>query len=123
MPEARSGQARDSVARLSYRPATLLRVSEVRKISVSMPAEVIERVKLAAKASGQSVSAWLTEAAVEQLDEQARLAIGRVAAEQLVAEYEAEHGPIPAEIVAEVDAFLAGPGPTRIEPDELRRTG
>lgn len=95
----------------------------MRKISVSMPAEVIERVRLAAKASGQSVSAWLADAAVEQLDEQARLAIGRVAAEELVAEYEAEHGPIPPEIIAEVDAFLAGPGPARIDPGELRRTG
>ena len=98
-------------------------MGEVRKISVSMPAEVIERVKLAAKASGHAVSAWLTEAAVAQLDEQARLAIGRIAAEQLVAEHEAEHGPIPDEIVADVEAFFAAPGPTRIEPDELRRTG
>lgn len=98
-------------------------MGEARKISVSMPAEVIEKVKLAAKASGRSVSAWLTDAAVEQLDEQARLAIGRIAAEQLVAEYEAEHGPIPDEILADVDAFFDAPGPTRIEPDELRRTG
>lgn len=98
-------------------------MSDVRKISVSMPAEVIERVRLAAKANGQSVSAWLTDAAVQQLDEQTRLVIGRIAAGELVAEYEAEHGPIPPEISADVEAFLAAPGPTRIEPTELRRTG
>lgn len=86
-------------------------MSEVRKISVSMPAEVVERVKLAAKASGQSVSGWLTDAAVEQLDEQARLTIGRIAAEELVAEYEAEHGPIPPEITEDVRTFLAARGP------------
>ncbi len=80
---------------------------EVRKISVSMPTEVIERVRSAATASGESVSAWLTNAATERLDEQARLAIGRIAAEQLVAEYEAEHGPIPPGIAADVDAFVA----------------
>lgn len=97
-------------------------MGEVRKISVSMPAEVIERVKLAAKASGQSVSAWLTDAAVEQLDEQARLAIGRAAAEQLVAEYEAERGPIPPEITADVEAFFAEIRRHAAE-DALRRAG
>lgn len=79
-----------------------------------MPAEVIERVRLAAGASGQSVSAWLTDAAMAQLDEQARLAIGRIAAEELVAEYETEHGPIPPEITEDVRQFLAGRGPARV---------
>lgn len=96
---------------------------EVRKISVSMPPAVIERVKKAAAATGESVSAWLTFAAEQQLDEQARLEIGRLAAEEMVAEYEAEHGPIPPELTADVRAFLAGPGPTPASSDKLRETG
>lgn len=96
---------------------------EARKISVSMPPEVVERVKLAAAATGESVSAWLTNAAMAQLDEQARLEIGRIAADELVAEYEAKHGPIPPEITAEVEAFLSGPGPVPIVPPALRETG
>ncbi len=98
-------------------------MGEVRKISVSMPASVIERIRLAAEACGQSVSAWLADAAMAQLDEQARLVIGRIAAEELVAEYEAKHGPIPLETIAEVEAFLAAPGPTPIVPTDLRRIG
>lgn len=97
-------------------------MSEVRKISVSMPGEVIERVRLVAKASGQSVSAWLTDAAGAQLDEQARLAIGRIAAEELVAEYEAEHGPIPPEITADVEAFFAEIR-ANVTAENLRRAG
>ena len=83
-------------------------MAEVRKISVSMPAEVIERVKKAAAATGESVSAWLLNAALEQLGEQARLAIGQIEARQMVAEWEAEFGPIPPEVNREVREFLAG---------------
>lgn len=96
---------------------------EVRKISVSMAPEVVERVKKAAAATGESVSAWLTNAALEMLDEQARLEIGRIAAHELVAEYEAEHGPIPPEITEDVRAFLAEKGPTASTSRELRETG
>jgi hypothetical protein len=81
-------------------------MAEVRKISVSMPAEVIERVKLAAEATGESVSGWLTTAALQLLDEQARLAIGLLDAERMVAEYEEEFGPIPPEVSADVDEFF-----------------
>ena len=81
-------------------------MAEVRKISVSMPAEVIERVKLAAGATGESVSGWLTTAALQLLDEQARLAIGLLDAERMVAEYEQEFGPIPPEVSADVDEFF-----------------
>jgi hypothetical protein len=89
-----------------------------------MPAEVIERVKLVAEATGQSVSAWLTDAAMQQLDEQARLAIGRIAAEQLVADYEAEHGPIPSDTIAEVEAFFAEVEQADAVPGyDVRRTG
>jgi hypothetical protein len=71
-----------------------------------MPAEVIERVKLAAEATGESVSGWLTTAALQLLDEQARLAIGLLDAERMVAEYEEEFGPIPPEVSADVDEFF-----------------
>jgi len=82
-------------------------MAEVRKISVSMPAEVIERVKLAAEATGESVSGWLVSAAMQALDEQTRLAIGRIEAERMVVEYEEEFGPISPEVHAEVDEFFA----------------
>ena len=81
-------------------------MAEVRKISVSMPAEVIERVKLAAEATGESVSGWLTGAALQLLDEQSRLAIGLLDAERMVAEYEEEFGPIPPEVSADVVEFF-----------------
>jgi hypothetical protein len=71
-----------------------------------MPAEVIERVKLAAEATGESVSGWLTGAALQLLDEQSRLAIGLLDAERMVAEYEEEFGPIPPEVSADVDGFF-----------------
>jgi Arc/MetJ-type ribon-helix-helix transcriptional regulator len=82
-------------------------MSEVRKISVSMPPELVDRVKLAAEGSGESVSGWLVNAALRQLEEQSRLAIARVEADRLVAEHEAEFGPIPPEVHARVDEFIA----------------
>jgi hypothetical protein len=97
-------------------------MAEVRKISVSMPAEVIERVKLAAEATGESVSGWLTSAALQLLDEQSRLAIGLLDAERMVTEYEEEFGPIPPEVSADVDEFFDrrnGASP----PSDLRDVG
>ncbi len=97
-------------------------MAEVRKISVSMPAEVIERVKLAAEATGESVSGWLAAAALQLLDEQARLAIGLLDAERMVVEYEEEFGPIPPEVDADVDEFfdrVKGAAP----PSDLRDVG
>jgi hypothetical protein len=85
-------------------------VADVRKISVSMPPDVVEAAKQAARAAEISLSAWITQAVHAGLKEQARLAIGRMEAEKLIAEYEAENGLIPQEVYDEVDAFLAGPG-------------
>lgn len=98
-------------------------MGEVRKISVSMPPDVLEKVRLAAESTGESVSGWLTRAAQRSLSEQSRLEMARISAQQLVDEYEAEHGPIPPEITEDVRAFLAGPGPTPIIPPGMRRTG
>lgn len=86
-------------------------MAEVRKISVSMSPEVLERVRLAASSTGESVSGWLTSAALRMLDEQSRLEIGRIAADRLVVGYEAEFGAIPQHVHDEIEAFLAGPGP------------
>jgi len=72
---------------------------------------VSESRKIAATASGESVSGRLTVAAQRLLDEQARLEIGLGAAKELVAE----------DVTADVRAFLAGSGPV---PDRtLRDTG
>jgi Arc/MetJ-type ribon-helix-helix transcriptional regulator len=82
-------------------------MAEVRKISVSMPPDLVERVKLAAAGNGESVSGWLVNAALRQLEEQSRLAIARIEADRLVAEHEEEFGPIPAEVHTRVDEFIA----------------
>jgi hypothetical protein len=67
----------------------------VRKLSISVPAEVEETIKAAAAEEGKPVSAWLAEAATEKARAAAQHAAGRAAARELVAEYEAEHGPLP----------------------------
>ena len=67
----------------------------VRKLSISVPAEVEETIKAAAAEEGKPVSAWLAEAATEKARAAAQHAAGRGAARELVAEYEAEHGPLP----------------------------
>jgi hypothetical protein len=60
-------------------------VMGVRRLSISLPAEVEESVREAAAEAGLSVSAWLARAA----EHAARIEAGRRA----VREYEAEHGP------------------------------
>ena len=68
----------------------------VRKLSISVPPEVEETIKAAAADEGKPVSAWLAEAATEKARAAARHAAGRAAAGELIAEYEDEHGPLPA---------------------------
>ena len=67
----------------------------VRKLSISVPAEVEETIKAAAADEGVSVSAWLAKAATEKARAAARHAAGRTAARELLADYEREHGPLP----------------------------
>jgi len=69
----------------------------VRKLSISVPAEVEETIKAAAADEGKPVSAWLAEAATEKARAAALHAAGRAAARELIVEYEQEHGPLPAE--------------------------
>lgn len=67
----------------------------VRKLSISVPPELEETIKAAAEEAGISVSAWLAAAAADKAAMQAKLAEGLAASKELIAEYEAEHGPIP----------------------------
>jgi uncharacterized protein with PIN domain len=67
----------------------------VRKLSISVSPEVEQMIKIAAEQAGVSVSAWLAAAAMSQAGYEKKLAEGRAAAKELIAEYEAEFGPIP----------------------------
>ncbi len=90
----------------------------VRKLSISVPAEVEETIKAAAAAEGKPVSAWLAEAAAEKARAAARHAAGRAAARDLVADYEREHGPLPAASRQRARAFLAEAGLLDDEPQQ-----
>ena len=79
----------------------------VRKLSISVPPEVEETIKAAAAAEGKPVSAWLAEAATEK---------ARAAARELVAEYESEHGPLPAASRQRARQFLIEAGLIDDEP-------
>jgi hypothetical protein len=82
----------------------------VRKLSISVPPEVEETIKAAAAEEGKPVSAWLAEAATEKARAAARHTAGRAAARELVAEYESEHGPLPAASRQRAREFLAEVG-------------
>ena len=82
----------------------------VRKLSISVPAEVEETIKAAAASEGKPVSAWLAEAATEKARAAALHAAGRAAARELIAEYEQEHGPLPAESRRRAREFLIESG-------------
>jgi len=82
----------------------------VRKLSISVPPEVEETIKAAAVEEGKPVSAWLAEAAMEKVRTAALNAVGRAAARELVAEYESEHGPLPAASRQRARQFLIEAG-------------
>lgn len=88
----------------------------VRKLSISVPPEVEETIKAAAAEEGKPVSAWLAEAATEKAEAAARHAAGRAAARELVAEYESEHGPLPAASRQRARQFLVETGLIDDEP-------
>ena len=81
-----------------------------RKLSISVPPEVEETIKAAAAGEGKPVSAWLAEAATEKAHTAALQAAGRAAARELVADYEQEHGPLPAASRQRARQFLAEVG-------------
>ena len=63
------------------------------KIAVSLPADLVEDVREDARAAGLTVSGWLADAAARKLR--------RKQARALLAEFEAEHGELSAEELAE----------------------
>lgn len=69
----------------------------VRKLSISVPPEIAELIKEAAAEEGKSVSAWVATAAAEQAQRARKHAEAKAAAQEMVAEYEAEFGKIPEE--------------------------
>lgn len=89
----------------------------VRKLSISVPPEVEETIKAAAANEGKPVSAWLAEAATEKAHAAALHAAGRAAARELVAEYEHEHGPLPAQSRQRAREFLTEAGLLDDEPE------
>jgi regulator of protease activity HflC (stomatin/prohibitin superfamily) len=88
----------------------------VRKLSISVPPEVEETIKAAAAEEGKPVSAWLAEAATEKARAAALHAAGRAAARELIAEYEDEHGPLPASSRERARRFLIEAGLIDDEP-------
>jgi uncharacterized protein (DUF1778 family) len=88
----------------------------VRKLSISVPAEVEETIKAAAAQEGKPVSVWLAEAAREKARAAALQAAGRAAARELVAEYETDHGPLPQASRQRAREFLADAGLLDDEP-------
>ena len=88
----------------------------VRKLSISVPPEIEETIKAAAADEGKPVSAWLAEAATEKARAAALHAAGRHAARELVAEYESEHGPLPAASRQRARQFLIETGLIDDEP-------
>lgn len=82
----------------------------VRKLSISVPPEVEETIKAAAAEEGKPVSTWLTEAAAEKARAAALNAAGRAAARELVADYESEHGTLPAASRQRARQFLIEAG-------------
>ena len=88
----------------------------VRKLSISVPPEVEETIKAAAAQEGKPASAWLAEAATGKARAAGLYAAGRAAARELVAEYENEHGPLPAESRLRAHQFLIEAGLAGDEP-------
>ncbi len=82
----------------------------VRKLSISVPAEVEATIKAAAAGEGKPVSTWLAEAAMEKARAAALQAAGRAAARELIAGYEKEHGPLHAASRQRARQFLAETG-------------
>jgi hypothetical protein len=84
----------------------------VEKLSVSVPAEVAELIRSQAADAGLAVSAWLTAAAREKAAATIAAAEANTAADELLAEAEAAHGPATAAQRAWVTEVLASAGLT-----------
>ncbi|GII54996.1 hypothetical protein Pth03_33850 [Planotetraspora thailandica] len=93
----------------------------VRKLSISVPPEVEEIIKAAAAEEGKAVSTWVAEAAVEKARVAALNTQGRAAAQELVAEYESEHGELPKESRRRAREFMMEAG--LLDDDSWRAAG
>ncbi len=89
-----------------------------RKLSISVPPEVEETIKAAAAGEGKPVSTWLAEAATEKARAAALQAAGRAAARELIADYEQDHGPLPAASRERTRQFLTEVGLLADEPQQ-----
>ena len=81
----------------------MLRIMKATKLSISLPAEIGDEIRQAARSSGQSLSAWLADAAAAKLRSQALA--------EFLDQWELEEGPLTAEEIrrAEVEmGFRAG---------------
>jgi len=86
-----------------------------RKLSISVPAEIEEIIKAHAAQEGKPVSSWLAEAAAEKAATSDRLTDARAAARELIAEYEADNGPLPTVARRQARQFLIDTG--LLDPD------
>lgn len=87
------------------------------RFSLTVPPELAQRVRRAASEGSETISGWLCRAAEHQL----RLEAGR----DLLAEYEAEQGPVTADERAEIDAEIAAagsPAPEQTRQGPVRRS-
>lgn len=82
----------------------------VRKLSVSVPAEVADLIHASAAHEGVSVSAWLADAARQRAAHEQARAQAVAAAEELLAESTALHGPLTAETSAWVAEVMQAAG-------------
>jgi hypothetical protein len=89
----------------------------MRRLSITVPADVEKTIRAAARRAKKPVSAWIVDAAREKAEREAEILEGQRAARELIAEYEAEHGPIPAEIHEQTRRALIEAG---VIPDDLR---
>ena len=76
-----------------YAPSTM----KATKLSISLPAEIADEIRQTARNSGQTVSAWLADAAAAKLRSQALA--------EFLDDWERQHGAITAEELrqAEID--------------------
>jgi len=81
---------------------------KVDKLSVSFDPDLGDAVRAAAKRTGRGLSAWLADAAAARLRAEALA--------DFLGGWEAEHGPLTADELAQATAELGLPGAPRIEP-------
>lgn len=115
-PQASRTRHRRAGSRNAFLPAGYDDLMTARKLSISLPPEVEETIRAAAASEGVPVSAWLAEAATEKARAAASHATARAAARELVAEYEQEHGPVPAASRQRARQFLQETGLLDDEP-------